>query len=228
MNGLIVLAKVPRLGHAKTRFAAESSERWALRLHEACLLDTLERAWPWSWRRLLLDEVSDAWRLRAENLGWRVGTQTTGGLGVRIADALVADDQSVQTMSVIGTDSPTLPDDAVNHAWQMRGESEVALGPTEDGGFYAITARCRQHWRWLDDCEWSSPRTLQSVSERAQYNGLDPVHGPVWFDIDHVVDLRRVVRQASALPHGSEHAYIGRHVRAFVVEWCESHADWTA
>ncbi len=228
MNGLTVLAKVPREGRVKTRFAADSSNDWALQLHEACLLDTLERPWPCAWRRLLMDDESAAWRARAEASGWLVATQASGGLGARIADALVTDDSAVDTMTVIGTDSPTLPESAVVQMLLPLEVSALALGPTADGGFYAIAGSARLRWGWLDACTWSSPRTLESVMRRARENALTPVLGPAWYDIDHVADLRRVVRQASALQPGSEHAYIGRHVRAFVVAWCRAHADWTA
>jgi hypothetical protein len=227
-RGIAVLSKLPRPGWVKTRFAAGSSGEWALGLHTACLADVLEREWPFESRTLLLDMQDQEWTARAVKLGWKVELQSDGELGLRIAHALSRGEQDVDSMVVIGTDSPTLPSSALNALATVDVQAGPALGPVADGGFYAIVGERTAQWAWLNDCEWSTSRTLISVIEAARAEGQEPALLQLWHDIDTVEDLSVVVAQASVLPPASEHAYIGRHVRAFVAKWCKSHAGRTA
>jgi len=62
---------------------------------------------------------------------------------------------------VLGSDSPALP--ASHIAELLAAESDAALGPTVDGGFYAIACR-RIAAEMLDGVRWSSVHTLEDTA----------------------------------------------------------------
>ena len=53
----------------------------------------------------------------------------------------------------------------------LTADADVALGPAEDGGFYAIAAR-RTDPRMFDGVVWSQPTTLGGCDEAIRRCGL--------------------------------------------------------
>jgi glycosyltransferase A (GT-A) superfamily protein (DUF2064 family) len=74
----------------------------------------------------------------------------------------------------------------------------VALGPCEDGGYYAISCR-RTHPEMFRGVEWSSARALEQTEEAARRCGLSVERGLGWYDVDRIEDLRRL-REEDHLP----------------------------
>ena len=90
---------------------------------------------------------------------------------------------------IVGSDSPALPLDYLEELLACR--DDVALGPTEDGGFYAIACR-RVHPEMFDRVEWSTRRTLDQTLRALQRCGLTAFTGRAWFDVDTPEDLARL------------------------------------
>ena len=69
--------------------------------------------------------------------------------------------------------------------------ADVALGPTEDGGFYAI-ACSRTDPAMFDAVHWSTSSALEDTIQASRGCGLTVELGPSWFDVDGPEDLARL------------------------------------
>ncbi|MCL6506193.1 MAG: DUF2064 domain-containing protein [Bryobacteraceae bacterium] len=73
----------------------------------------------------------------------------------------------------------------------LRAAADVALGPADDGGFYAIAMR-RADPHMFHGVRWSGPETLAETVRAIERCGLSVELGPPWYDVDTVQDLARL------------------------------------
>lgn len=146
---LLVVAKAPVPGLAKTRVAADIGDAAAARLAAAALLDTLhtvlavgaERDWPVVVamtgdldRAALGDEIADVLSLAT------VVPQRGDGLDQRLAHAHADASAATGTAGVVqvGMDTPQLTPDDYVVAGQAVLAGERVLGPADDGGWWLL------------------------------------------------------------------------------------------
>jgi rSAM/selenodomain-associated transferase 1 len=199
---ILLFAKAPVPGRVKTRLQPEWTPLQAAALHRAFvddLLDTLTALHAVT-VELHTDILTDAW----DRPGVSKHLQCTGDLGARMLHALERSLQlgRVPTL-IVGGDAPTVPASHIQELLAM--EADVALGPSEDGGYYAISCR-RTHPAMFEAVEWSSPRALEQTAKAARNTGLSVGLGPAWFDIDCANDLARL-------------AEVPRHTAAVLARW---------
>jgi rSAM/selenodomain-associated transferase 1 len=180
---IVVFAKAPVPGRVKTRLSPPLSATDAARLHEAFVLDTIAR-WRTSAELELHTDVDwDAWHA----LGVTMRRQTAGDLGPRLLNAF---HQLQRPALILGADSPNLP--VAHHAPLLDSAADVTLGPSDDGGYYAIHAR-RTHPAMFEGVRWSTPHALRDTVHACQLAGLSVALGPGWFDVDDAASLRRLM-----------------------------------
>jgi rSAM/selenodomain-associated transferase 1 len=183
---VIVFAKAPRTGEVKTRLGLEPSA--ALEVHSALVRSTLRAV------SLLADEVDVELSTDLPASGWpspgvRHTVQAAGDLGNRIYEAIAGALRSGRPRAmVLGSDSPGLP--AGHLRALLASPADVALGPTEDGGFYAVGCR-KAAPSMFDGVRWSTAHTLGDTLAALYRAGLTCESGPCWFDVDRPEDLRR-------------------------------------
>ena len=89
--------------------------------------------------------------------------QPEAELGKRMAqffaDHLAGHDGSVV---IVGSDSPTLPCEFVEQAYQMLDHADCVLGPATDGGYYLIGMRGKP-WDIFAGVDWSECRVLEQT-----------------------------------------------------------------
>lgn len=200
---LILFGKVPVAGSAKTRLAPALGREGAARLYRAFLEDTLRRAASVDAERRSLclagtEEGVDRWRSRLR--GVTVRAQEGPDLGARMAGALAAAfDEGAERAVVVGTDHPTLPPDRLDRAFRLLEEADLVLGPSDDGGYYAVGLR-REAWpearAIFRDVPWSTERVLESTRSRAERAGLERRELPEWYDVDRPEELDRLRKDA--------------------------------
>lgn len=95
---------------------------------------------------------------------------------------------------ITGSDSPDVPQAHLTHL--LNAPSDIALGPTDDGGFFAIAAR-RTHPEMFRGVQWSIPETLAQTNRALENCGLSVSIGPSWYDIDTPDDLARLNGEAA-------------------------------
>src|SRR5437016_10306426 len=186
---IILFAKAPLAGNVKTRLQARLGAEATLALHEAFVLDMLDKLLTLSELadiELHTDTKTDVWR-RAKVTG-RV--QVAGDLGLKMLHALsTALARGREQVCIVGSDAPTLP--AAHLRALLSSPADVALGPCEDGGYYAIACR-RTHAAMFQGVTWSSTGTLAQTEKAARRCGLTVERGPGWYDVDRPEDLLRL------------------------------------
>lgn len=219
----VVMVKAPRAGAVKTRLVPPLTGSEAASLAAAFARDTVDLV-----RRVVSETVvayaPDDGRatlealLEDEGLLWLA--QRGEDLGARIESAAAfAFESSRGPVVVVGTDSPTLPPTFVERAVASlsAGEADVALGPTEDGGYYLVGLR--ENFEGLfRNVEWSTPRAYRQTASNAARLGLRVLELPRWYDVDTGADLLRL---RDDLLSGEEARTRAPHTR----EWLRAHAS---
>ncbi|MBR7744204.1 DUF2064 domain-containing protein [Phycicoccus sp. BSK3Z-2] len=204
-GSVLVMAKAPVPGRAKTRLAATVGPEAAADLAAAALLDTLEAgaaAYPTGRRVLALSgDLADAARaaeLRAAAAGWLVVPQSGQGFAERLVDGhrqahRLAGGPVVQ----VGMDTPQA------HAAHLRGVAELAhdagsplLGPAVDGGWWVLVTTHPSQASVLAGVPMSQPDTGRLTAAALQAAGHDVLEGPLLRDVDHVEDADDVAAAA--------------------------------
>lgn len=188
---IVLFAKAPIPGRVKTRLRPRYSPEQTAQLQVAFVEDMVEMLHGFSAEadlQLHTDIETDAWRdLRVE-----ARLQAHGDLGLRMLTALeTALREGRPRAMIVGSDAPSLP---AEHLWKLLASgADVTLGPTEDGGYYAIACR-RTAPAMFAGVEWSTPRALEQTVRAATETGLSVELGDRWFDVDSPEDLERLAR----------------------------------
>lgn len=195
-KALIVFAKRPSPGRVKTRLTPPFSPEDASELYRCMLLDVLAKTGQMTGvDRLLFYEQGDGVpEFFAETVGEGESYPQEGdGLGARLAAAFDRTfDQGYDSAAVIGTDSPHLPPDYIEQAFDLLNDPRVdaVFGPTEDGGYYLLAMK-RLHRELFEGIAWSTPEVLEQSLARAESAGIATALLPVWHDVDTAADLLR-------------------------------------
>lgn len=146
---VLVMAKAPVPGFAKTRLAATVGPRAAADLATDSLLDTLAAAAGTGWPVVVaftgeLDSVPRAGELREALARCLVIEQRGRGLGERLSAAHVdaADAAGRPTAVVqIGSDTPQVESAHLVAAHDRLAGHDAVLGPARDGGWWLLATR---------------------------------------------------------------------------------------
>jgi uncharacterized protein len=207
-NALLLIARHPTPGAAKTRLCPPLSGERASALYEAFLLDSLEacRRVPGIARLLLYSPRRASRYFRALAPDFVLMPQRGAGLGQRLDNALsLCFYRGFQKAAVLASDSPTLPPERLEQAFTLLDSADVVLGPSEDGGYYLIAAS-RPVPRLLREVEMSTPSVLQDTLSIAAQEQLRVALLSPWYDVDTAEDLARLERDLAnglgdAAPH---------------------------
>ncbi|MEX0704145.1 MAG: TIGR04282 family arsenosugar biosynthesis glycosyltransferase [Planctomycetales bacterium] len=88
----------------------------------------------------------------------------------------------------IGTDSPTLPRDFVERAFDLLERHDCVLGPATDGG-YCLAGLRDSRLPIFEGIAWSGPRVLEQTIARLERCGASLALLPPWYDVDAPADL---------------------------------------
>lgn len=167
---LAIFARVPARGLVKTRLAEVVGVDRALEIYEALLAATLRKFAPGEgcfepeiWVAGDIDAFAH-WQHRTgmRSLGHRLVAQSNGDLGERMARAF---DDGVRVL--VGTDIPAMTAGYVEQALDALRNSDVVLGPTEDGG-YCLIGMNSSHPKLFHGIPWSTAGVLASTLRAAE------------------------------------------------------------
>jgi rSAM/selenodomain-associated transferase 1 len=191
LPAIAVFAKAPVPGRVKTRLAVAIGANEAARLYRDMVSILLQRLLEAANRlasdlEIHTDTPTDAWT--AHTVTSRL--QISGDLGARMLHALDSGLAAGRPqVLILGGDVPSVP---ISHLETLlAAPSDVALGPAEDGGYYAIACR-RTHPQMFAGVEWSTPAACRQTAAACRQAGLSVSFGPEWFDIDEPSDLARI------------------------------------
>ena len=101
---------------------------------------------------------------------------------------------------LLGSDSPTLPIAHVEQAFATLDRTDAVLGPTDDGGYYAVGCR-RPDTRMFAGVTWSSEDTLRETEAAFRSCELSVSLLPEWYDVDTEVELARLALELGVPPN---------------------------
>jgi len=199
------MAKAPRAGEAKTRLSPPLTPAGAASLAACLFADTVSLArGAGGAASVVVAYAPPDGRAALEGLAGGAPLlwleQKGAGLGERLASAAVrAASRGLSPLLFIGADSPTLPPRNIAAALEglaVGGRADVALGGTEDGGYYAVGMRTPAPGLF-DSVDWSTPRAYAQTARNAARLGLRLLELPGWYDVDTPEDLLRLRRELS-------------------------------
>lgn len=192
---LVVMAKEPEVGSTKTRLCPPLSLTEAARLYEALLLDTLSLCSNLEGIDLAIavtppESKEYFYKIRPQNaLILPVACEDIGACLKKVLGELIK--QGYPKVLALNSDGPTLPPENIYRAVKLLDESDLVLGPGEDGGYYLIGVK-QLHENIFNHIEWSTPRVLAQSLARAEDAGLSTTLLPYWYDVDTADDIQRL------------------------------------
>jgi rSAM/selenodomain-associated transferase 1 len=191
-TALLVIAKAPLPGRAKTRLCPPCSQDQAAGLAEASLLDTLAVVARTPAKRRVLVFEGDAERWRPP--GFDVIPQRGDGLDERLAAAF--EDVGGPAL-LVGMDTPQLTERLLLDGIRALEHPAVdaVLGPALDGGYWSVGLK-RAHKGIFKDVRMSVATTVHEQRARITELGLKLREQAQLRDVDTIEDARAVAREA--------------------------------
>jgi rSAM/selenodomain-associated transferase 1 len=191
-TALILFAKAPEPGHAKTRLAPALGELGAAVLAERLLVHAAVQAVVAGFDAVELCVTPDTrhptFRRLATAHGFALTLQGEGDLGARMARATSRALTRHARVVLIGTDAPALDGARLAGARAPPNAHQAVFVPAYDGA-YALLGLDRAQPGLFDDMAWSTADVMTHTLERTQARGLSvAVLEPVT-DIDEPSDL---------------------------------------
>ncbi len=192
---LIVYARSPIPGHAKTRLAgalgAEAAAGVYARFLYAYLQDLLESRHPLLQIELAVADPASVPFFAAAYPELEVRPQVAGNLGQRLAASFGQSFAAGASAVVItGSDVPGLDFDRVDAAFRALEHTPAVIGPALDGGYYLIGQRAPGA-PLFDGVDWGSSQVLAQTERLARACGLALFHLPPLLDVDTGADYTR-------------------------------------
>lgn len=192
---VLVMAKAPVAGLAKTRLIPALGAQGAAALAARMLRHTLDQALAGGLGPITLcaapAATHPAFAEFADEGRLTIIDQGEGDLGARMQRAF---DRALMTHAgalLIGTDAPALDAAVLRAAHAALSDHDAVLGPAHDGGYVLIGLR-RAEPRLFSDMPWSTPQVLSRTRERLRDAGLRWAELPTLYDIDEPADLAKL------------------------------------
>ncbi|BBX45480.1 DUF2064 domain-containing protein [Mycobacterium cookii] len=200
---LLVVAKAPEPGRAKTRLAATVGDRVAAEIAAAALLDTLDAAAaaPVAARVVALtgnlDGAAGAADIRCRLESFTVIGQRGDNFADRLANAHADAHSRSGGLPVlqIGMDTPQVTDELLTRCARRLLQAQGVLGPACDGGWWILGLQTPAAAECLRGVPMSQPDTGELTLKALRDNGIGVTPVELLTDVD-VVDDVAAVREA--------------------------------
>ena len=197
---IALFAKAPLPGRVKTRLVPPLTHEDAARVARASLEYTarfIVPAVPYSWTLFLDGEADPPIRRLAEETGLAILPQEGAELGARLKAAFrELRSRGARRVMAIGSDSPTLDPERILEAAESLAVCDVAMGPTEDGGYYLI-GTSGEGESIFEEIPWGSAATAATTLDRARAEQLTVRLLTPWYDLDDAASLKRAYEAAA-------------------------------
>lgn len=194
---ILVFAKAPVPGYAKTRLIPALGEQGAADLHAKLIRKTVDMA---------VESVSapvQLWICGAEDqtvfdeyhsaVNDGVHIQSGKDLGARMGNALAQTLRIADFVVLIGTDCPAMESTYLKSACEALATGcDAVLGPAEDGGYVLIGLR-RNHSHLFENIPWGTADVLAQTRQRLDDVGWTRQELSTKWDVDHPKDLKRLI-----------------------------------
>lgn len=209
---LLIVAKAPEPGKAKTRLAATVGDQVAADIAAAALLDTLDAAAaaPVAARVVALtgdlDAASGSAEIRSRLRSFTVIGQRGDDFADRLANAH-ADAGGDHPVLQIGMDTPQVNAELLAGCASRLLQVPAVLGPARDGGWWILGLRAPAAAEYLRGVPMSQPDTGELTAKALRDNGIEVAAVQTLTDVDVVDDVAAV---RDACDHDSRFARVTR------------------
>ncbi|WP_445358816.1 TIGR04282 family arsenosugar biosynthesis glycosyltransferase [Microbulbifer sp. ANSA005] len=190
---LVVMAKAPLPGYAKTRLIPTLGEKGAAALALQLLQDTLAEAVKANLGPVELHVAPNSrhpfWQEFKLPQGVKLYSQSEGDLGQRLWRAAKSSYAAGQGLFLLGTDCPALNAERLRAAAVALVHTDSVMYPANDGG-YTLLGLKYLHSRLFEDICWSTEVVAQQTLERLLECDMQCQQLDVLADIDDPEDLQ--------------------------------------
>lgn len=195
---ILVMARAPEAGRAKTRLIPALGEEGAALVHGYLvdrLLGELSQAAIAPVTLCCTPDTEHPFFLRCrDHYGVRLQPQQGRDLGERLHAALCSSLEYHQYAVVVGCDIPQLGRDDLSAALEALVQgSDAVISPAEDGG-YALLGLRQAAEGLFRDIEWGSERVLAQTRQQLSSLGWSWCELKQQWDVDRPEDLPRLLR----------------------------------
>jgi uncharacterized protein len=193
-RALVVIAKEPVPGAAKTRLAPILGADGAARVAAAMLADTVAvmrtvDADPW----VCFAPPDAHTRMARLAPGFGLLAQAQGDLGDRLAACFAALlGRGAKQVVIVAADTPQVPQTTYQEAFTLLDRVDLVLGPAEDGGYYLVGAKTALPELFVG-VPMGTDAVFHETIQRARRQRLRVATVPVLRDLDRPEDLRAVL-----------------------------------
>ena len=196
---IIVFAKAPVAGFAKTRLARVIGDEAAAALASRMLSETVAQAVAAAVGPVEICCAPDASHAQfaieqaRHNVSLIVSLteQGDGDLGARMSRAFDRALSEYQTVIIIGTDAPGLQAAHLHQAAKALSSHAAVFAPAHDGG-YVMVGLARAMPSLFEGVAWSTPAVMAQTREKLLSLNASCFELPAFFDIDEASDLQHL------------------------------------
>lgn len=198
---LVIMAHHPTPGRVKTKLQPAYTEAQSAEIERIFLLHFIERLEALKVGRVVVcfdpPTAQDAFLNLLGHDRLDLLPQECGDLGARLAAcAKMLGQKSYEHVIFFGVDSPDVPDALIYQLASLLGPHPVALGPTDDGGFWGLGLTTSLDLvDLLNNIEWSSGRELAQLVEKFNCRSLPVGLADQWSDVVRPEDLTALVER---------------------------------
>jgi rSAM/selenodomain-associated transferase 1 len=199
---LVIMAKAPRPGNVKTRFAQSLFPLAAVELYRCLLEDTLALAESLGDADVaIMCPESDVEELsRLAGTGVPVVAQSGDGLAAGLTSVFAHFAvPGGRRVVAFNSDSPHLPPSVLGSAFEALTAHDVVVGPTHDGGYYLVGATVSHPELFTGD-GMGTMNALETLLARTRSLGLSVHLTEPFYDIDLLADLKRLAAELPRAP----------------------------
>jgi rSAM/selenodomain-associated transferase 1 len=198
-EALILFVKYPEPGRVKTRLAKSIGDIQAASYYKEFLKRIAERLEGLRDRHEVLVYYTPPNKKsgikKVIGSSFKFFPQTGSDLGERMQNAFVESfKRGFERVVIIGGDSPTLPPEYIERAFEcLREGTTVVIGPARDGGYYLMGMKglnILSPYSIFSNISWGTSDVLPATLDRLKRNNLSYRLLPQWYDIDTVEDLK--------------------------------------
>lgn len=192
---LLVFAKAPIAGLAKTRLIPALGKKGAAKLHQKLAIQTLKMATQHAQFSVELwcapDTKHPFFKQCQKEFPITLHQQPSGDLGERMAHALKQILQKNSYSIIIGTDCPPLTQELIQRTFKLLDNGyDSVLIPAIDGGYVLLGLR---HFSdsLFTNIEWGTEKVLSTTRQRLRQLQWRWYELPHLWDLDEPIDLAR-------------------------------------
>ncbi len=203
MSTICVVARAPLLGVAKPKIAEWLGPEFAVKLHGAMLRDTLDGLNAIEAARYVTTYLAEDGALGAlahhVHPPWELMAQPGRDLASAMHHAVEA--FGTGALLLVRSDSPAALTEPIEEALREveRGDTDVVLAPTEDGGWHFIAMK-EPARKLFEDIPWNTDAVADRTRAICQELSLRVRELPPTYDVDSQQDMEKLVAELKAHP----------------------------